>query len=314
MKTPSSRLMTTAGVMLAVGLPFTGLAGIQGSGFRSLAIVAPVTGLSGGTVSVGGEPYNDSGATLEVDGQTGSPSQLKVGDVVTAYGHVGNGANPGAIERLILNHSVRATVQSVDAVNSTFSAAGQTIHVNAQTVLDPTLALVGLSGLVPGSKVQVSGWPDTTGEIIASRVDVFAWGSTQVTGRLSSLDSGRHRFKINQLTVDFTGAQVEGAIDEGSDVLVVGTGFDTTGALLAQQVELVQPLQAAAGETGRLQGIVTALTSSTQFDVNGQPVEVTDTTKQHLHAPIALNANVRVDGVFDANGVLVASKLQSRPN
>ena len=141
MKTPSSRLTTAAGALLAVGLPFAGLAGIQGSGFRSLAIVEPVTGIGGGTVSVGGVPYSDSGATLEVDGQTGSPSQIKVGDVVTAYGHPGNGDNPDVIERLILNHSVRATVQSVDAANSTFSAAGQTIHVNAQTALDPTLAL-----------------------------------------------------------------------------------------------------------------------------------------------------------------------------
>jgi hypothetical protein len=312
MKIPSFRRMTAAGAMLAVALPFAGLAGIQGSGFRSLAIVEPVTSISSGTVSVGGVPYNDSGATVEVDGQAGSVSQLRVGDVITAYGHLGNGDNPGVIERLILNHSVRATVQSVDAANGTFTAAGQTVQVNAQTVLDPTLALVGLTALVPGAKVQVSGWPDSTGEIVASRIDVLALGSTQVTGRLASLDSARHRFTINQLTVDFTGAQVEGVIQEGSDVLVSGKGFDRTGALLAQQVELVQPLQVAAGETGRLQGIVTALTSSTNFEVNGQPVEVTAATKLNLHGPVALNAKVKAAGVFDANGVLVVSELQTK--
>jgi hypothetical protein len=235
-----------------------------------------------------------------------------VGDVVTAYGHSGNGDNPDVIERLILNHSVRATVQSVDAANSTFSAAGQTIHVNAQTALDPTLALVGLSALVPGAKVQVSGWADATGEIIASRVDVLASGSTQVTGRLSSLDSSRHRFKINQLTVDFTGSQVEGIIQEGSDVIVAGSRFDSTGALLAQQVELVQPLQVAAGESGRLQGIVTSVTSTTSFEINGQPVQVTAATKLTLHGPVALNANVKVEGVFDSSGVLVANELQTK--
>jgi len=311
MKIPSFRLMTAAGAMLAVALPFAGLAGIQGSGFRSLAIVEPVTSISSGTVSLGGVPYNDSGATVEIDGQTALVSQLKVGDVITAYGHLGNGENPGVIERLIFNHSVRGTVQSVDLVNGTFSAAGQTIHVTAQTVLDP---LAGLSGLVPGAKVQVSGWPDSTGEIIASRVDLFASGATQVTGRLASLDSARHRFTINQLTVDFAGAQVEGVIQEGSDVFVSGRGFDRTGALLAQQVELVQPLQVAAGETGRLQGIVTALTSSTNFEITGQPVQVTAATKLILHGPVALDADVRVDGVFDTSGVLVASRLQPRPN
>jgi hypothetical protein len=133
-----------------------------------------------------------------------------------------------------------------------------------------------------------------------------------VTGRLSSLDSSRHRFKINQLTVDFTGSQVEGLILEGSDVIVAGTGFDSTGALLAQQVELVQPLQVTAGETGRLQGIVTSVTSTTSFEINGQPVQVTSATKLNLHGPVALNANVNVDGVFDSNAVLVASKLQTK--
>ena len=157
----------------------------------------------------------------------------------------------------------------------------------------------------------MSGWANATGEIIASRVDVLALGSTQVTGRLSSLDSSRHRFKINQLTVDFTGSQVEGVIQEGSDVIVAGTRFDSTGALLAQQVELVQPLQVAAGETGRLQGIVTALTSNTNFEINGQPVQVTSATKLNLHGPVTLNANVRVNGVFDTNGVLVAGKLET---
>src|SRR3569833_3835978 len=258
MKIPTSRLMIAAGTVLAVSLPFAGLAGIQGSGFRSFALVAPVTGTGAGTVSVGGVPYSDSGATVEVDGQTGSPSHIKPGDVVTAYGH-----NPDVIDRLILNHSLRATVQSVDAAHGTFAAAGQTIYVNSQTALDPTLALVGLSALIPGAKVQVSGRADSTGAIVASRVDVLASGPTQVTGQLAALDASRQRFTLNQLTVDFSSAQVEGVLEEGSEVIVTGNRFDRTGALVAQLVQLVQPLQVAAGAPGRLQGIVTAFTTST---------------------------------------------------
>jgi hypothetical protein len=81
---------------------------------------------------------------------------------------------------------------------------------------------------------------------------------------------------------------------------------------LAQQVQLVQPLQVAAGETGRLQGIVTSMTSTTSFEINGQPVQVTSATSLNLHGPVALNANVKVDGVFDSSAVLVASKLQTK--
>jgi len=283
---------------LATAIPVAVLAGIQGSGFHSFAVVAPVTGSSGGTVSVGGVPYSDSGASLEVDGQTGHDSQIKVGDVVTAFGHA------GTIERLILNHSVRATVDSVDLVRGTFSAAGQTVHVTAQTSLE------GLSALAPGTKVQVSGWPDSTGDIVASRIELLALGSpTQVSGQLASLDAGRHRFKVNQLTVDFGTAQVEGVLQEGADVLVDGVSFDSAGTLIAKEVQRVEPLQVTAGQSGRLEGIVTSMVSTSQFEVNGQPVRVTSTTKQHLHGAVALNARVKVDGVFDSAGVLVADKL-----
>jgi hypothetical protein len=294
-------------VSLAVAIPIAGLAGIQGSGFHSFAVIAPVTATLGSTVSVGGMPYSDAGASIEVDGQAGRGKQLEVGDVVTAYGH------DSIIERLILNHAVRATVESVDLADHAFAAAGQTIHINAQTALDPTLALVGLSALVPGTKVQVSGWPDSTGDIVASRINLLTLGAaTQVSGQLSSLDSGRHRFKINQLTVDFGVAQVEGTLQEGADVLVDGVSFDKTGALVAKEVQLVEPLQVTAGQTGRLEGIVTALTSAFDFEINGQPVRVTSATKENVHGAIALNAKVKVSGVFDSNGVLVVERLQTR--
>jgi len=158
----------------------------------------------------------------------------------------------------------------------------------------------------------VSGWADSTGAIIASRVELLTLGSTQVTGQLAALDPGRQRFALNQLTVDFSSAQVEGVLEEGSEVIVTGNRFDRTGALVAQQVQLVQPLQVAAGETGRLQGIVTSFTSSTSFEINGQPVRVTSDTQLNLHGAVALNANVKVEGVFDSSGVLTASKLQTR--
>lgn len=303
MKHPTHKLTLVAWTL---AIPIAGLAGIQGSGFHSFAVIGPVTQNLGGGVSVGGSSYSDSGASIEVDGHAGKDAHLKIGDVVTAYGHDSN------IERLILTHAVRATVESVDLAGSTFAAAGQIIHINAQTALDPTLALVGLSALVPGSKVQVSGWPDSTGDIIASRIDLLMLGSpTQVSGQLASLDAGHHRFKINQLTVDYSTSEVEGVLQEGADVLVDGVSFDKNGALMAKEVEVVLPLQVTGGQTGKLEGIITAITSSSEFEVNGQPVQVASNSKRSLHGPIALNAKVKVSGVFDNNGVLVVDKLQT---
>ena len=287
-------------VSLAVAIPMAGLAGIQGSG-HNFALVAAVTGNLGDSLSVGGYVYSDSGASIDVDGQAGAASQLEIGDVVTAYGHDAH------IDRIILTHSVRGTVGSVDPASGTFTVAGQTVHAGAQTTL------AGFSALVPGAKVQVSGWPDSTGDIIASRIDLLTTSApTQVSGALSSLDAGRHRFKINQLTVDYSTAEVEGVLREGADVTVDGVSFDKNGALVAKEVQLVQPLQVSAGETGRLEGIINQLTSTAEFEIDGQPVRVVADTRQNFHGPIALNAKVKVNGVFDSNGVLILYWLQSR--
>lgn len=297
MKHPTTKLTI---VSLAVAIPLAGLAGIQGSG-RNFALVAPVTGHLADSLSVGGLLYSDAGASIEVDGQAGQSSQLEVGDVVTAYG------NGNHIERLILNHSVRGTVSSVDPAGGTFTVAGQIIHVGAETTL-----AVGLSALIPGTKVQVSGWADSTGDVIASRVDLLIAGvPTQVSGEVSSLDADRHRFKINQLTVDYRTSEVEGVLQEGAEVVVDGVSFDNNGALVAKEVQLVQPLQVTAGQTGRLEGIITQLTSTTEFEIDGQSVRVTATTRENPHGPIALNAKVKVSGVFDGNGVLVLDSLQA---
>ena len=41
------------------------------------------------------------------------------------------------------------------------------------------------------------------------------------------------------------------------------------------------------------------------------PVAVDSQTKVHLHTPLGLNVAVKVSGTFDANGVLVASKVKA---
>jgi hypothetical protein len=51
------------------------------------------------------------------------------------------------------------------------------------------------------------------------------------------------------------------------------------------------------------------MSSSAYFEVNGQPVEVNDQTQT---APLRLDVTVQVSGTFDGNGVLVASRVQTK--
>ena len=98
---------------------------------------------------------------------------------------------------------------------------------------------------------------------------------------------------------------------DGADVVVQGAKVAADGALIANQVDVSQRVNNEPGFDGRLQGLITSLPSSSYFEVEGQPVAVDAHTKLHLKTPLALDVAVDVTGTFDANGVLVASKVKS---
>jgi hypothetical protein len=85
----------------------------------------------------------------------------------------------------------------------------------------------------------------------------------------------------------------------------------TDGTLLASFVQVLPALNGQPNTVGRIEGLITSFPSSSYFEVDGQPVAVDARTKLHLHAPLGLNVAVKVTGTFDANGVLVASKVKS---
>jgi hypothetical protein len=57
--------------------------------------------------------------------------------------------------------------------------------------------------------------------------------------------------------------------------------------------------------------VITSFSSSSYFAVNGVPVAVNSDTKLQVKQPLGLDVEVKVTGTFDANGVLVASKVKS---
>jgi uncharacterized Zn-binding protein involved in type VI secretion len=128
---------------------------------------------------------------------------------------------------------------------------------------------------------------------------------------VQALDAASQTFRINSLTVNYQNAAVGGVLVDGADVVVQGAKVAPGGALIANQVDLTQVVNNQPGFDGRLEGLITSLSSSSYFEVEGQPVAVDAHTKLHLKTPLALDVEVEVTGTFDANGVLVASKVQS---
>jgi hypothetical protein len=290
-------------------------AGIQGSGLREFAAIGPITAVGSGEVSVGGVDYSTSGAQVDIDGEPGKQAQLHTGDVVSMRGTLTHGGHLhlAAASTLSFSGNVRGSVSAVDVPSATFFILGQTVHVTSDTQFDPSIQPSGVQGLQNGAAVEVSGFPDATGDIVASRISsVGNSGVARVVGTVQNLDPQQKTFNVQSLSVSYANAVVQGTLSDGASVTVQGPQPVGNGALSATQVNQATALQAQPGAEGRIEGLITDLASGNYFEVDGQAVAVDSSTHLNLHVPLGLNVYVRVSGEFDANGTLVASKVQSK--
>jgi hypothetical protein len=292
------------------------VAGIQGSGSPIAAGATsqgPITGF--GSIFLDGVEYVTSSAQIRIDGQSAVESQLRVGYVVTLRGSVNPDGKTGTATEVNFTQGVRGPVSAIDTSASTFTALGQLVQVTDTTLFDNSIQPSDLTGLQVGNTVQVSGFADANGAIVATRVEsAGANAILQVKGALVSLDTVAQTFKIGALTVAYSGATVSDALANGSVVTVQGTALSNTGALVATRVDLFRGLGAVANDRGQLEGVITTFTSGSDFVVAGQRVTTDASTVLLLNGvTLGLNVPVKVRGTFNSAGVLVASRVEVKP-
>jgi hypothetical protein len=310
-------ITAAAAMLLAACGGSIDVAGIQGTGSpapaATAAAVGPITGF--GSVFVNGVEYITSSAQILIDNQPGTEAQLHAGQIVTIQGSVNADGTTGTATEVSFNGNVQGPVTSIDLVGNTFVVLGQTVRVTGSTLFDENLQPTDLTGLQAGTTlVEVSGFTDATGEIVASRIDLKSAGSgLQVEGVVQGLDTTAHTFSVDALVVDYS-ATTGTSLANGSVVEVQGASLTSAGALLATHVEVLPALGAAANERADLEGIITSFTSTTSFVLLGQQVTTDANTQFVLHGvTLGLNVEVEVDGTFNASGMLLAKKVEVRP-
>src|SRR5262249_36791212 len=100
----------------------------------------------------------------------------------------------------------------------------------------------------------------------------------------------------------------------GSAIEVHGASLAADGTLVATVVENAPGLGAAVDEHVDIAGIITGITSLLNFTLGGQIVVIDLNTKLVLHGiPLGLNVAVDVQGTMTAQGVVLAKKIEIRP-
>jgi hypothetical protein len=275
-----------------------------------------VTGF--GSIFVNGIEFDTAGATITLNGQSGAAADLRLGQVVTVRGTFDPSGTFGTAETVVFESNVQGPIDSIDPVTNSLIVLGQIVHVDATTQFGDT----PFSALVAGNIVAVSGFADAEGELRATRVDktqdAFTPGTElEVEGTVSKLDETQQTFMLNTLQVDFSTAQLINLPEDqprNGQVVVVKSAQDVVdGVLFADSVEAkVIGIQGTPGEAVELQGLVTRVISADTFEVNGQPVRLTPATlfDKGTAADIAVNVRLEVEGVFDAQGIIVAEDVE----
>lgn len=271
-----------------------------------------------GSVYVNGVRYDSARATVTMDDSARTEADLKVGMVVQVRGSRDSSGNHTA-DRIDFDDAVEGPVTAIDATAQRLTVLGQTVQVSATTSFDDNIPGAAFAGLVVGDVVEVSGLPDASGVIEATRIEKKpAGGVFEVTGKASAVNTTARTFAINGLTVNYSTALLEdfgsaGAPRDGDLVEAKGTAF-AGGVLTATRVELKSDDRLSPDARGEVEveGYVTRFVSATDFDVAGRAVTTTSSTTYEFGtaADLGLNIKVEVEGALDAAGVLVARKVQ----
>jgi hypothetical protein len=284
---------------------------------RTGIAVGPITGF--GSVIVNGVTYDTSSTTFTKDGLPATQDDFSVGQVVLVKGSIDDDGTNATADTVEFDDLVEGPVSSVDNALNQIVVLGQTVLIATTTSIDDSCPGT-LDGLLGVPAVEVSGLADANGVIEATRIECRdgTWdGVMEVNGLVSSHNAGAATtFMINGLEVDYSGAAVDdfptaGVINDGDPVEAKGTTL-TGNTLEATRVEYKGNRFANDdGDHAEIEGFITRFGSASDFDVSGLAVTtVAGTTYEGgTAADLGPNLKVEVEGEFNADGVLVAIKV-----
>lgn len=318
-------------ILLATGMLVAGCGGGGGSGSASSqTFTGTITGF--GSVFVNGIEFDTSSTSISVDESNSDENGLKVGMMVTVTG-TANGST-GTATSISFNDEVEGIVIanniSSGQTTGTMDIMGQTVTISSTSIFESKLPTVtDVSQITTGMIVEVSGYSAGTGSITATRIEVKSAdltsylsahpGGIEVKGMVSQLDTQAMTFQIGNMIVDYSGASLDGfsaGIQNSIYVEVKSVSGIVNGNLVATKVEVEDGGKkghtGSENEESELKGAITSDFNVDRFELNGQVILVSNTTKlEHITlAQLTSGTIVKVEGYYNKNGELVAKEVE----
>jgi len=321
---------TLLGATISVLLLATGCApgggGLADNGGMSGTGVSQGSISSFGSIFVNGVQWDLSSAAIEIDGVAASETDLRVGMVVRVEGDFDAGNTTATATRVrfedVLEGPIAgAPVETVPGQIKTFVILGQTVTVDVlETIFDDGATFAGLAA---DDVLEVSGFPDGSGAVAATRVSLRgafpADDDVDLIGAVANLvvnpdDSGM--FDLGTITVRFTPTTpftdiTRAALMSGDRVKVEGTLRVSGTEIDATEIELEED-GVGVDDLDRIEieGVAEACAQSPDFCVGGVPVDISMATFDPPTFVPMVGDRVEVEGPLVA-GTLEATEVKS---
>lgn len=272
------RLRTTMLTIASIALVTScgGGVGTGGTGSFASFVSGPITGF--GSVIVNDVRFDDSAARVEdADGNLRSRDELRLGMTVAVDGSPiasSGGVLTATASRVRIASEMLGPVAAVDVDAGTLHLLGQVVTVDANTLLDESLA-DGIAALARGQLVEVYAlWDAAASRYRATRIEVRAASARyHLRGVASAVDTRTRTLVVGGASFAYAGATgVPSDLAAGRYVrmtLLPSSPAATQWSVVAFGEALARPPEQAGV---RMNGLVNALSSMTSFSVDGQTV------------------------------------------
>ncbi len=305
---------------LALALSACGDTKVADVGVGGTGIVASGTITGFGSVYVNGVKFSTSASTkISDDDVSISEDKLKVGQVVQINGTSQDTAN-GSAESISVMKELKGPVDKLydaSVTPNTLGVMGQIVIIDNNTIIDNNLGSGGLAGLTLGSQVEVNGFRDTNGRVIATRIErqeVAAVGKFKVSGFVGSIVSATS-FTLGDLTISYPGVTVKnlpaGGLAVAQRVEVRAASAPSNKTLVATSIEVKSGVSGKSGDKGEVEGTIANFDGNCKFTINAQLVDACGnvTFERGAKADLANGKRIEADGTI-TSGVLIASKIE----
>jgi hypothetical protein len=206
---------------------------------------------------------------------------------------------------------------------------GQTVNVDNKTIFESKVSsITAVDGMSSGNIIEVHGFTDGMGEIFASRIEVKAVDlatylseheDMEVKGIVTNLDTTALTFTLGNMTVNYANADNQVSnLTNGLYVEVKSVaGIDGNNQLIASKVEIEDDGKVGhhgdEDEEFEIKGVISSAFESDMFTINGITILVNEQTvlDRLTTASLTTGSIIEVEGIYDADGKLIASKIEA---